>query len=56
MSPFNWTLGHTRFFLVAWSESQRHDMEEFYGWWRHIAYGFYVYRRKSTPNWSGGAR
>ena len=47
MSPFVWNL----FGRVAYSSYQRHTMQEYNGWWKHLGFGFYFFTYKRTPGW-----
>lgn len=46
MSPFTWN-----FRGIIAHNPNRGDVQEYYGWWRHIAFGICIYRKKSTPCW-----
>ncbi len=47
MSIFDWNFRGK----IAWSSTCREDQQEYYGWWRHIAFGLYIYRVKAIPGW-----
>ena len=47
MSSFTWNL----FGRIAYAPHDRHDMQEYNGWWRHRAFGIYTFHLKATPGW-----
>lgn len=47
MTPFSWNWRGR----VAYSPTSRNDMQEYNGWWRHVAFGLYVFRRKAVEGW-----
>ena len=47
MTPFRWNfMGR-----IAWARYERHDMQEFKGWWRHVAFGIYIFHYKRIHGW-----
>ena len=47
MSPFDWNLRG----WLAWSSTDRNDIQEYAGWWIHLFLGLYLYRKKAKPGW-----
>jgi hypothetical protein len=50
MSPFTWNVRLFRW-RMAYSPCDRHTMQEYNGWWNHIAFGLYVFTRKAVVGW-----
>ena len=46
MSPFNWSWRR-----IAYSSTHRTTMQEHNGWWRHVGFGLFIFRRKANPGW-----
>ena len=47
VSPFLWNWRGR----IAYAPHDRHDMQEYNGWWRHRAFGIYTFHHKATPGW-----
>lgn len=46
MSPFTFNL-----WRFAYSPDQRHTMQEYNGWWKHLGGGLFFFTYKRTPGW-----
>jgi hypothetical protein len=51
MTPFRWNFRG----IIAWGRG-RADVEEFNGWWRHVAFGVFVFKKKPYPHWEADPR
>ena len=37
--------------VLAYSSTHRTTMQEHNGWWRHVGFGLFIFRRKANPGW-----
>jgi hypothetical protein len=47
MSDFTWI-----FWRLGYSRTLRQTQEEYYGWWRHVRFGLFIYMTKTAPGWT----